>query len=103
MSDADVFRAITAEDMTMPPGWSVIEAGLPAQRESAVTKLVVAENVWKIVDHAMQGLGGIGYTSDFPVQQIFRNARLMRIGAGSDEIMKFLIARELLKEVGARR
>ena len=51
----------------------------------------------------MQVLGGIGYTSDFPVQQIFRNARLMRIGAGSDEIMKFLIARELLKEVGSRR
>jgi acyl-CoA dehydrogenase len=77
----------------------MIEAGVPAQRESAVTKLFVAESVWKIVDHAMQVLGGIGYTSDFPIQQIFRNARLMRIGAGSDEIMKFLIAREILKEI----
>ncbi len=77
----------------------MIEAGVPAQRESAVTKLFVADAVWKIVDHAMQVLGGIGYTSDFPVQQIFRNARLMRIGAGSDEIMKFLIAREILKEI----
>jgi acyl-CoA dehydrogenase len=78
----------------------MIEAGVPAQRESAVTKLVVAENVWKIVDHAMQVLGGIGYTTDFPIQAIFRNARLLRIGAGSDEIMKFLIAREVLKEIG---
>jgi len=77
----------------------MIEAGLPAQRESAVTKLFAAEAVWKIVDHAMQVLGGIGYTTDFPIQGIFRNARLMRIGAGSDEIMKFLIARELLKEI----
>ena len=77
----------------------MIEAGLPAQRESAVTKLFVAEAVWKIVDDAMQVLGGIGYTTDFPVQAIFRNARLMRIGAGSDEIMKFLIARELLREI----
>jgi alkylation response protein AidB-like acyl-CoA dehydrogenase len=77
----------------------MIEAGLPAQRESAVTKLFTAEAVWKIVDHAMQVLGGIGYTTDFPIQEIFRNARLMRIGAGSDEIMKFLIARELLKEI----
>ena len=34
-----------------------------------------------------------------PIQAIFRNARLLRIGAGSDEIMKFLIARELLREV----
>jgi alkylation response protein AidB-like acyl-CoA dehydrogenase len=70
-----------------------------AQRESAVTKLFVAESVWKIVDHAMQVLGGIGYTTDFPIQAIFRNARLMRIGAGSDEIMKFLVAREILKEI----
>jgi len=77
----------------------MIEAGVAAQRESAVTKLFTAEAVWTIVDHAMQVLGGIGYTTDFPVQAIFRNARLMRIGAGSDEIMKFLIARELLKEV----
>ena len=77
----------------------MIEAGLPAQRESAVTKLFTAEAVWKIVDHAMQVLGGIGYTTDFPIQAIFRDARLMRIGAGSDEIMKFLIARELLKEI----
>ena len=77
----------------------MIEAGAPAQRESAVTKLFVADAVWKIVDHAMQVLGGVGYTTDFPVQAIFRNARLMRIGAGSDEIMKFLIARELLREI----
>ncbi len=77
----------------------MIEAGLPAQRESAVTKLFVAGAVWQVADHAMQVLGGIGYTTDFPVQAIFRHARLMRIGAGSDEIMKFLIARELLREV----
>jgi alkylation response protein AidB-like acyl-CoA dehydrogenase len=77
----------------------MIEAGLPAQRESAVTKLLVAEAVWQVADQAMQVLGGIGYTTDFPVQAIFRNARLTRIGAGSDEIMKFLIAREILREV----
>ena len=77
----------------------MIEAGLSAQRETAVTKLFVAEAVWQVVDHAMQVLGGIGYTTDFPIQGIFRNARLMRIGAGSDEIMKFLIAREVLREI----
>lgn len=77
----------------------MIDAGLSAQRESAVTKLFVAEAVWQVVDHAMQVLGGIGYTTDFPIQQIFRNARLLRIGAGSDEIMKFLIAREVLREI----
>jgi alkylation response protein AidB-like acyl-CoA dehydrogenase len=77
----------------------MIEAGTPAQLESAVTKLFVAESVWQVVDDAMQVLGGIGYTTDFPVQAIFRNTRLMRIGAGSDEIMKFLIAREVLRSI----
>lgn len=39
------------------------------------------------------------YTTDFPIRALFRNARLLRIGAGSDEIMKFLIVREVLKEI----
>jgi alkylation response protein AidB-like acyl-CoA dehydrogenase len=99
---AEMYAALDAARQVTYRTAKMIEAGLPAQRESAVTKLVVAENVWKIVDHAMQVLGGIGYTSDFPVAQIFRNARLLRIGAGSDEIMKFLIAREVLREVGGK-
>jgi alkylation response protein AidB-like acyl-CoA dehydrogenase len=96
---AEMYAALDAARQVTYRTAKMIEAGVPAQRESAVTKLVVADNVWKIVDHAMQVLGGVGYTTDFPVQAIFRNARLLRIGAGSDEIMKFLIARELLREV----
>ncbi|PYM93627.1 MAG: acyl-CoA dehydrogenase [Candidatus Rokuibacteriota bacterium] len=96
---AEMYAQLDAARQLIYRTAKMIEAGRPAQRESAVTKLFTAEAVWKIVDHAMQVLGGIGYTTDFPVQAIFRNARLMRIGAGSDEIMKFLIARELLREV----
>src|SRR3989449_150340 len=96
---AEMYTCLDAARQLIYRTAKMIDAGVPAQRESAVTKLFTAEAVWKVVDHAMQVLGGIGYTTDFPVQAIFRNARLMRIGAGSDEIMKFLIARELLKEV----
>ncbi|PYN16406.1 MAG: hypothetical protein DME05_08535 [Candidatus Rokuibacteriota bacterium] len=96
---AEMYAQLDAARQLIYRTAKMIEAGRPAQRESAVTKLFTADAVWKIVDHAMQVLGGIGYTTDFPVQAIFRNARLMRIGAGSDEIMKFLIARELLREV----
>lgn len=96
---AEMYTALDAARQLVYRTAKMVEAGIPAQRESAVTKLFVAESVWKIVDHAMQVLGGIGYTTDFPIQAIFRNARLLRIGAGSDEIMKFLIARELLKEI----
>ena len=96
---AEMYTALDAARQLVYRTAKMVEAGIPAQRESAVTKLFVAESVWKIVDHAMQVLGGIGYTTDFPIQAIFRNARLLRIGAGSDEIMKFLIAREILKEI----
>jgi alkylation response protein AidB-like acyl-CoA dehydrogenase len=96
---AEMYTAMDAARQLVYRTAKMVEAGIPAQRESAVTKLFVAESVWKIVDHAMQVLGGIGYTTDFPIQAIFRNARLLRIGAGSDEIMKFLIAREILKEI----
>jgi alkylation response protein AidB-like acyl-CoA dehydrogenase len=96
---AEMYTALDAARQIVYRTAKMVEAGIPAQRESAVTKLFVAESVWKIVDHAMQVLGGIGYTTDFPIQAIFRNARLLRIGAGSDEIMKFLIAREILKEI----
>ncbi len=96
---AEMYASLDAARQLIYRTAKMIEAGLPAQRESAVTKLFTAEATWKIVDHAMQVLGGAGYTTDFPVQSIFRNTRLMRIGAGSDEIMKFLIARELLKEI----
>ena len=96
---AEMYAALDASRQLVYRTAKMVEAGIPAQRESAVSKLFVAESVWKIVDHAMQVLGGIGYTTDFPIQAIFRNARLMRIGAGSDEIMKFLIAREILKEI----
>jgi alkylation response protein AidB-like acyl-CoA dehydrogenase len=96
---AEMYTALDASRQLVYRTAKMVEAGVPAQRESAVTKLFVAENVWKIVDHAMQVLGGIGYTTDFPIQAIFRDARLLRIGAGSDEIMKFLIAREVLKEI----
>jgi alkylation response protein AidB-like acyl-CoA dehydrogenase len=96
---AEMYAALDAARQVIYRTAKMVEAGLPAQRESAVTKLFVAEAVWRIVDHAMQVLGGIGYTTDFPIQAIFRNARLLRIGAGSDEIMKFLIAREVLREI----
>jgi len=96
---AEMYAALDAARQVIYRTAKMVEAGVPAQRESAVTKLFVAEAVWRIVDHAMQVLGGIGYTTDFPIQAIFRNARLLRIGAGSDEIMKFLIAREVLREI----
>src|SRR2546426_6549406 len=86
---AEMYTCLDAARQLIYRTAKMIEAGGPAQRESAVTKLFTAEAVWKIVEHAMQVLGGIGYTTDFPVQAIFRNARLLRIGAGPGGVIEF--------------
>ena len=44
--------------------------------------------------------GGIGYTKDLPVERYFRDARFMMIGGGTSEIMRYIIQREVYKEMG---
>jgi alkylation response protein AidB-like acyl-CoA dehydrogenase len=49
---------------------------------------------------AMRVLGGYGYTVDFPVERYYRDAPLMAIGEGTNEILQLLIADNLLREIG---
>ena len=61
--------------------------------ESSMAKLYASEMAQRVTDHAIQILGGHGYMSEFPVERAWRDARLARIGAGTDEIMKEIIAK----------
>ena len=49
----------------------------------------------KIIDRCLQFFGGYGYMEEFPISRMYRDARVMRIDAGTNEIMKLLIARSL--------
>jgi len=69
-------------------------------KEAAMAKLFAGDEVIKICDDCMQILGGTGYTCDSFVEQFYRDARLMAIGGGTREIMKFLIAREVYAQAG---
>src|SRR6202165_4432043 len=62
-------------------------------REISQAKLLAAQVAVEVADDAIQILGGHGYMHEFPVERAWRNARLGRIGAGSDEIMKEIIAK----------
>jgi alkylation response protein AidB-like acyl-CoA dehydrogenase len=55
----------------------------------------------KACDHAIQILGGYGYMKEYEVERMWRDARLTRIGEGTDEIQKLIIAREYLKQFRA--
>ena len=56
-----------------------------------------SENAVKTSMEAVQALGGAGYTREWPVERYVRDAKLYDIGAGTNEIRRFLIGRELMK------
>jgi len=76
-----------------------IDAGLDARRLVSETKKTATEAAWTIVNHAMQVLGGIGYTDVYPIERLLRDVRLMMIWTGSNEIMNLLIQHEYYREV----
>ena len=77
-----------------------IDMGISATRQGAAAKLFACVSAQEIATEALQVTGGIGYTKDCKTEQLFRDARLMTIGGGTAEIMKFLISREVYKERG---
>jgi len=77
----------------------MIDSGLKATKEAAMAKLHSTETAVEISNEALQVLGGIGYTKEYPVERYLRDARLMTIGAGTSEIMRYLIQREIYREI----
>ena len=69
------------------------DAGEYPVREISQAKLLATQVAVEVADDAIQILGGHGYMQEFPVERAWRNARLARIGAGTDEIMKEIIAK----------
>jgi hypothetical protein len=65
------------------------------------SKKFATETAWTIVNHAMQILGGIGYTDVYPVERLLRDARLGLIWTGTSEIMDLIIQHEVYRELGA--
>ena len=61
-------------------------------------KKFATEAAWKIVDHAMQMMGGIGYTNVYPIEKLLRDVRLITIWTGTNEIMNLIIQSEYYKE-----
>ncbi|MDR3363023.1 MAG: acyl-CoA dehydrogenase [Desulfovibrio sp.] len=73
--------------------------GYSLRTSSALCKLYCAQAGFEVVDDAMQVLGGIGYTDEHRVSRLWRDARMHRIGGGTDQIMVHIAGRALQKEV----
>jgi alkylation response protein AidB-like acyl-CoA dehydrogenase len=74
---------------------SLKDAGQPCLKEAAMAKLFASEMAEKVCSDAIQIHGGYGYTSDFPVERIYRDVRVCQIYEGTSDIQKILIARAL--------
>ncbi|MGH2730741.1 MAG: acyl-CoA dehydrogenase family protein [Actinomycetota bacterium] len=81
-----------AQQLVYHAAWKVNIGEYPV-REISMAKLLTGEVAWKAVDKAMQIFGGYGYAMEFPIQRAWRDARLIRIGGGTDEIMREVIGR----------
>jgi len=73
------------------------DQGRPAMHAAAMAKLFASETAMKAATQAVQIHGGSGYITEFPVERIFRDAKLTEIGEGTSEIQRLVIARELLQ------
>ena len=71
--------------------------GRPFGKEAAMAKLFATEVSERVCRNAIQVHGGYGYSSEFPVERIYRDTRLMTIGEGTSEIQRLVIARHVLE------
>ncbi len=74
-----------------------VSAGQIRQMVSEAKKFST-ESAWKVVNHAMQMMGGIGYTNVYPVEKMLRDIRLITIWTGTNEIMDLVIQHEFYKD-----
>jgi alkylation response protein AidB-like acyl-CoA dehydrogenase len=73
------------------------DAGLPYGREASMAKLVATDNAMSVTTNAVQVLGGAGYTRDFPAERYMREAKVMQIFEGTNQIQRLLISRQLMR------
>ena len=95
---ADMEAAVQTARATTLHAARLRDAGLPFSREASVAKLVATDNAMKVTTDAVQVLGGYGYTRDFPVERFMREAKVMQIFEGTNQIQRMVIARSLAKD-----
>jgi alkylation response protein AidB-like acyl-CoA dehydrogenase len=86
--------------LTYHAAW-LAQHGQPFSKEAAMAKLFCSEMAMRATTKAIQIHGGYGYTKDYPVERMMRDAKIGEIGEGTSEIQRIVIARHLLKDLVA--
>ena len=93
---ADMYVALNSARAYVYAVARACDAGRTTRFDAAGAILLASENAVRTALEAIQALGGAGYTKDHPVERLLRDAKLYDIGAGTNEIRRFLIGRELV-------
>jgi isovaleryl-CoA dehydrogenase len=93
---ADMYVALQSARTYIYAVARACDAGQTTRFDAAGAILLASENAFRVAGEAVQALGGAGYTKDWPVERYLRDAKLLDIGAGTNEIRRMLIGRELI-------
>ena len=93
---ADMYVALNSARAYVYAVAKSCDAGKTTRFDAAGAILLASESAVKVAGEAIQALGGAGYTKDWPVERFWRDAKLLDIGAGTNEIRRMLIGRELI-------
>jgi alkylation response protein AidB-like acyl-CoA dehydrogenase len=95
---AEMATKIEAARLLILKAARMYDKGMKITKEAAMAKIFATEASVDVANNALQILGGNGYTRNYRVEQFLRDARLMMIGGGTAEILRFLVQREIYKE-----
>jgi alkylation response protein AidB-like acyl-CoA dehydrogenase len=94
---ADMAAAVDSARATYLDAARRRDAGRPYSRQASVAKLVATDAAMRVTTDAVQVLGGAGYTRDFPVERYMREAKVMQIFEGTNQIQRLVISRSLAR------
>lgn len=95
---ADMYAELNASRAYLYAVAKACDMGQDSRKDAAAVILFTAEKATQMALQAIQALGGNGYTSDYPTGRLLRDAKLYEIGAGTSEVRRMLIGRELFSE-----
>ena len=98
---ADMAAAVESARATYLVAARRKDAGKPYSRQASIAKLVSTDTAMKVTTDAVQVLGGAGYTREFPVERYMREAKVMQIFEGTNQIQRMVIGKHLAKESAA--
>jgi alkylation response protein AidB-like acyl-CoA dehydrogenase len=100
---ADSVSTLDAAKALVYAAARLVDSGADSRRLVSEAKKIGTEAAWKVINNAMQIMGGIGYTSIYPIERFLRDCRLAMIWTGTNEVMNLLIQHEYYKELKKRK